>query len=405
MLARKLSTKIKEALEMFPCVVVLGARQVGKTTLLKMILPKAQFFDLEKLSDFDYIDSDPELFLNNHKDPLVIDEAQLCPNLFKALRVKIDEERSKTGRFLLSGSSSPLLLNQISETLAGRVAIIEIPCLSWDEALERKSSKFYDYIFSPEKFSSLKKLYERQELYELCLYGLYPEPFLKRKNANFYHSWQENYFKTYIERDIRNLFPKLEIENYRKFVQMLIQSSGDTVKYSNFASSLSVSEPTVKQYLEIAQGTFVWQLLRAFDKSSTKRLIKMPKGYLADNVLINYFNKFQNTDQMISNIYFGFIWEGFVINQIRKNIDRIYTNINYYYYRTQHKAEIDLVLDTAQGLIPIEIKSGSSFKSDQLISLKNFISEYKCKYGIVINNGAEIREIAANIYQIPAVYI
>jgi len=186
---------------------------------------------------------------------------------------------------------------------------------------------------------------------------------------------------------------------------MLIQSSGDTVKYSNFASSLSVSEPTVKQYLEIAQGTFVWQLLRAFDKSSTKRLIKMPKGYLADNVLINYFNKFQNTDQMISNIYFGFIWEGFVINQIRKNIDRIYTNINYYYYRTQHKAEIDLVLDTAQGLIPIEIKSGSSFKSDQLISLKNFISEYKCKYGIVINNGAEIREIAANIYQIPAVYI
>lgn len=404
-LQRSLIKKIKESLKNFPCVVILGARQVGKTTLLKMVLPNAKFFDLEKISDFDYINSDPELFLDNQKEPIVIDEAQLSHKLFNALRVKIDEDRHKTGRFLLSGSSSPLLLNKISESLAGRVAIIKIPCLSWDEALERKYSKFYDYFFSAQEFHSLKALYDRQELYELCLYGLYPEPFLKRKNLHFYQEWQENYFKTYIERDIRSLFPGLDLESYRRFVQMLIQSSGDTLKYANFGSSLSVSEPTVKKYIEIAEGTFIWQKLRAFDKNSKKRLVKMPKGYLADNVLINYLNKFQNIDQMISSINFGFIWEGFIINQIRKNLDRNYTNIDYYYYRTQHKAEIDLIVDAPQGLIPIEIKSSSSFKTDQVSNLKNFMDEYKCNYGLLINNGSDIREIAKNIYQVPAVFL
>ena len=137
------SEAVVRLLKQFPCVVVLGARQVGKTTLVKKLLPKAPFFDLEKTSDFLIIDWDPEFFLKQYKKPIVIDEAQLCPRLFKALRVRIDEDRKKKGRFLISGSSSPELLNEISESLAGRVGIYELGPVIISEIQEQKVGRFF----------------------------------------------------------------------------------------------------------------------------------------------------------------------------------------------------------------------------------------------------------------------
>ncbi len=404
MLARQLEATIKLYLSKFPCVVLIGARQVGKSTLLKKVLPKAKFFDLEDLEHYDYINSDPKLFLNTQAIPLVIDEAQLCPDLFKALRVKIDENRQKNGQYLLSGSSSPHLLNNISESLAGRVAIIEVPCLSWDEALEKKQSKIYTHLEESKKFTKLKANYTIDELFELCFYGLYPEPFLKRKDKAFYKLWQENYFKTYIERDIRALFPRLELESYRRLIMMLSQSSGDTIKYSEFASSLGISEPSVKKYLDIAEGTFIWSQLKAFDKNSKKRLIKMPKGYLKDTVLINYSYKLADIDQMLSRPNFGLIWESFVIEQIHKNLQNSMLRPSFYYYRTQNKSEVDLVIETSKSLIPIEIKTSSTFKKDHISNLNNFINEFKSDYGLLINNGSEVRQLTEKIYQVPATF-
>ncbi len=405
MLKRRLKATIESYLSKFPCVVLIGARQVGKSTLLKAVLPKAKFFDLEDLEHYDYINSDPKLFFNTQPTPLIIDEAQLCPDLFKTLRVKIDEDRGANGRYLLSGSSSPHLLSNISESLAGRVAIVEVPCLSWDEALEKKQSELYDYLEKPHKFEQLKANYTVQELFELCFYGLYPEPFLKRKDTEFYKVWQENYFKTYIERDIRSLFPNLELEAYRKLIMMLSLSSGDTIKYSQLASSLAISEPTVKKYLEIAEGTFIWSKLKAFDKNSKKRLIKMPKGYLRDTLLINYSHKLTDIDQMLSRPNFGLIWESFVIEQIRKNLQNTLPRPDFYYYRTQNKAEIDLVIESSKSLIPIEIKTSSSFKKDHIATLKNFIEEFNSDYGLLINNGSEVRQLTNKIYQVPAVFL
>ncbi|MDA0773018.1 MAG: ATP-binding protein [Cyanobacteria bacterium] len=405
MLKRNLEKKIKEYLNQFPCVVLIGARQVGKSTLLKKVLPKAKFYDLENLSDFDFINVDPQFFLENQKETIIIDEAQHCPNLFKALRVSIDQDRQKTGRYLLSGSSSPQLLNNISESLAGRVAIVDIPCLAWNEALAKPKSRFYDFLDTPAKFSSLKALYSREELLELCFYGLYPEPFLARADINFYRAWQENYFRTYIERDVRALFPNLELEKYRKLIMMLAQSSGETIKYSNYATSLGISEPTVKKYLEIAEGTFIWSKLQAFDRNSKKRLIKMPKGYLRDTLLINYSYKLHDLDQMQTQAKFGLIWESFVQEQIHKNLQNILPKPSFYYYRTQNKAEIDLVIESSKSLIPIEIKTGSSFKKDQLTNLKHFIEEFSCPYGLIINNANEIRQLSEKIYQVPACFI
>ena len=227
---RTLKSKITLLLKNFPCVVLIGARQVGKTTLLKQVLSKAIYYDLEKESDRKLVTGDIEYFLKTTKKPLIIDEAQLEPKLFNALRVSIDENRSMKGAYLLSGSSSPHLLKNISESLAGRVAIVEVPTLDWEEAFDFKESAFAKNIFNLEKLKKLKAHLSQENILELCLKGSYPEPFLEINNHFIYSSWYENYIKTYLERDIRLLFPSLKLDSYKRFISMLAFSSGEILK-------------------------------------------------------------------------------------------------------------------------------------------------------------------------------
>ncbi len=402
---RSLISKIKKLLQNFPCVVLVGARQVGKTTLLKQILPQANFYDLEKESDRKIISSDSEYFFSNAATPLIIDEAQIEPQVFESLRVVIDENRKKNGRYLLSGSSSPDLLKNISESLAGRVAIVEVPSFDWQEAYARKESNFAKSIFDIHKLEKLKAKTSHDELLELCLYGTYPEAFLSRKNEFKYQSWLDNYIKTYIERDIRALFPSLNLNAYKRFISMLAFSSGDILNNAKFASSLSVSEPTVKKYLEIAEGTFLFRRLNAFQSNKKKTLIKSPKGYLKDTGLLNYFLKIQDKDQLLSHPHYGQIWEAFVIEQITKGLERHQFNLDYYFYRSKNRVEVDFLIDSPKALLPIEIKSGTSTDLKDLSHLHSIIEEFNCPYGIVINNSPKLIRLSETIIQVPASYI
>lgn len=392
-------------MENFPCVVIIGARQVGKTTIIKQLNISDNYYDLEKESDFQIINNDPEYFLSQAKYPLVIDEAQLSPKLFQALRVVIDENRSKKASFLLSGSSSPQLLKNISESLAGRVSIIELPNLSWHEAFKREESQFAKQIFSKEGLENLEAHLNKKELADLILYGTYPEPFLNRSNEDFFFSWQENYIKTYIERDVRSLFPNLNLSAYKRFISMLAYSSGEILNKAKFASALDVSEPTINHYLEIVEGTFLWRKLPAFQSNKKKILIKSPKGYIRDTGLINYFLKIETHEQLLSHPNYGYIWEVFVIEQIVKSLQRNQRNFNTYFYRSKNKLEVDLIIESPQGLIPIEIKSGSSTEANKLNHLKKFIEEYECPYGILVNNGDKLTWLNNKIIQIPAIFL
>jgi hypothetical protein len=402
---RTLKSKITLLLKNFPCVVLIGARQVGKTTLLKQVLSKAIYYDLEKESDRKLVTGDIEYFLKTTKKPLIIDEAQLEPKLFNALRVSIDENRSMKGAYLLSGSSSPHLLKNISESLAGRVAIVEVPTLDWEEAFDFKESAFAKNIFNLEKLKKLKAHLSQENILELCLKGSYPEPFLEINNHFIYSSWYENYIKTYLERDIRLLFPSLKLDSYKRFISMLAFSSGEILNNAKFASSLDVSEPTIKNYLEIAEGTFLWRRLNSYQPNKKKSLIKSAKSYLRDTGLINYFLKIETLDQLLSHPNYGLIWEGFVIEQILKTMDRYHSNYDAYYYRTKNHLEVDLVLEGSNGLVPIEIKSGSVTDLQRLSHLKSFIDEYNCNYGILINNAERLTMLSEKIIQIPARFI
>ncbi len=403
---RSIKTSIEFLLQHFPAVVILGARQVGKSTLTQQVLPNATFFDLERDRDYQRINDDPALLLQEINPPIVFDEAQLSPQLFSSLRVAIDQNRDQPGQFLLSGSSSPELLKNVSETLAGRVAIVQLDPFDWHEIDGTPASgELLEALIKPERLLELPERFDKQQLLSLCLYGGYPEPVLKKDDRRFYRLWMENYLKTYIERDIRVLFPQLNIDAYKRFIQMLAFSSGDIINASSFARSLGVSQTTVKNYLDIVEGTFLWRRIPSWQKNVNKRIVKTPKGHLRDTGLINYMLRIQDESDMKAHPQFGKIWETFVAEQLIRQFTNQLERLDYYYYRTQNQAEVDLILETESGLIPIEIKAGSITAKRQLKALEAFIEEHNCAYGLVVNNGDEVYKLSPKIYQLPAVFL
>lgn len=402
-LKRNATAAVRYLLDHFPAVVVLGARQVGKSTLLKALLPQATYFDLERTGDYQRISDDPELVLKEHPDCVVFDEAQLAPSLFSALRVAIDQQRDRCGRFLLSGSSSPQLLNHITESLAGRCAIIELGTLSWSEAAELPCSTVYKALGKLDAIKTLIPQHTQQALLDDCLYGGYPEPFLKRENSLFFDQWMEAYINAYVERDIRRLFPNLKLDVFRRFIKMLCFASGDIINMANFARSLDISQPTIKNYLAIIEGTFLWRRLPSYDKNVKKRLIKMPRGYIRDSGLVCYLLNIHSASDLKSHPQYGRLWEAFVIEQILKGLQNNLIKHQCYYYRTHNQAEIDLILEGRMGTIPIEIKSASSTPKRQLIAMEHFIAEHHCSHGIIVNNASEVAMLSDKIVQVPAV--
>ena len=402
---KKLIESISYQMTKFPVVALLGARQVGKSTILKHMYPETQLFDLEDPKDLSRIQVDPALLFKEVDPPYIFDEAQFCPELFNAIRVEVDRERDICGRFLLSGSSSPSLLRNISETLAGRIAVVEIPTLSWSESAQIYPSNFYNSLNSMEKLLQLKPRYTHSEVLDFCLYGGYPEPYLKRNDIKYYDIWFENYFKSYIERDIRSLFPSMNIEAFRRLIRMLSYATGDVINTSHFARSLDISQPTVKKYIDIVEGTFLWRRVPPYEKSATKRVVKMPKGHLKDTGLINYLFNIHSIKDLKGHQLYGRLWESFVIEQILKELRGHALKHHYSFYRTNNQKEIDLIIEGRMGIIPIEIKAGSVTTFKQIKTLTTFVKNKPCPFGIVINNGDEVFKLSENIIQVPCIFL
>ncbi|MEK6625895.1 MAG: DUF4143 domain-containing protein [Bdellovibrionota bacterium] len=208
-----------------------------------------------------------------------------------------------------------------------------------------------------------------------------------------------------MERDVRRLFPDLQLETYRRFVRMMSLSSGQLINYSQFAKSLDVSSPTIKNYFDIAEGSFLWRKRMAFEKNLGKRLVKMPKGHIRDSGLLCFLMNIFSAEHLENSPQYGNIFESFVVEEIVKTLNANLISCHHYHYRTSNQAEIDLILEGSFGLIPFEIKSGMTLQRKQLITLKDFIDVYKCPVGFVINNAEKIEKISDKLYQIPISYL
>lgn len=405
-LNRNLSHKIDKLLAAFPVVMLIGARQTGKTTLSKALRPDWQYFDLENAKDHDLITRDYDFFFSEYPQHIIIDEAQEDPNLFRHLRGVVDAKREEKGRFILTGSSSPDLLAHASESLAGRIAIVEIGTLKVNEILQQPLPDFYQ-LFSQsldeDSSSWLKTLSPIvDDVIPYFLKGGYPEPVLA-DNEFAYSAWMENYYRTYINRDIKRLFPKLDSIRYRRFVNMLASLSGTVINKAQLGRSVDVSEVTIRDYLEIADKTYVWRTIPSYENTSSKSVLKMPKGLLRDSGLTHYLAGIENREALLRSPQLGHNFESFIIEEIIKGIQA--TNVtrwDYYYYRTKNGAEVDLVLEGSFGVLPIEIKFGQQTTAKQLTGLQRFVKDNGLPLGLVINNSKEVRMLAEKVVQIPA---
>lgn len=395
---------LHELLSLFPCVAIIGVRQCGKTTLLKELSGGWNFFDLEKNSDYQVIAQDPDLFFRLNTDKVILDESQLLPKLFPALRVAIDNDRHKCGRFILSGSSSPELIKSISESLAGRIAVIELAPFSLTEAAGLPQSPLYKKILDSEPLENFSQLTPRisiQDIHTYWLRGGYPEPWIK-DSPRFTKLWQQNYFQTYLNRDVLRMFPGLNAQKYTMFLQLLANLSGNIINYSDAARILGISQPTAREYFHIAHGTFTWRHIPPYEKNAVKRIIKHPKGYLRDTGLLHFLLHLPDTNALLTHPAMGHSWEAMVIENIIRGFNALGAAFEYFHYRTSGGAEIDLILEGDFGLIPVEIKYTQSVNPRELRSLRDFIMERDCHFGIVINNDERVRLYDQKIIGIPA---
>lgn len=395
-------------LDKFPVLAIVGTRQCGKTTLSKQLRPYWKYLDLENPRDFDYLTSDPLMFFEQNPHSIIIDEAQISQALFKVLRGVIDSDRARKNRFIITGSSSPELLKHISESLAGRIAYIELSPFKTNERLQQPLSKIYGAFAKADRefdFKGLSSNMTLADFHDQWLLGGYPEPILQQDN-NFWQIWMQQFRDAYINRDIATLFPKINRINYRRFITILAKLSGTIINKSDLARSIEVSQPTISQYLDIAHNTFLWRNIPSFSNNSIKSLVKMPKGIIRDSGVLHYLLKIHDQETLMSDPIVGLSFEGFVIEEIIRGIQaKGIVNTDFYYYRTKHGAEIDLIISGPYGYIPIEIKYGSFTPANKLEKLKEFVNEYDAPYGIVINNSNSIEYLAKNIVQIPVNYL
>ncbi|MHC4873745.1 MAG: ATP-binding protein [Planctomycetota bacterium] len=409
MLYRAIESTISKYLTFFPVVAVIGARQCGKTTVCKKAAADWQFYDLEKGADYDSIAHDPDLFLRINHEKVVFDEAQLMPELFSALRVAVDADRSNKGRYIITGSSSPELLSAISESLAGRIGIIEMSPLSASEISgTAENTCLFSRIFNSgnpgEIINNLEQAADINKLHDYWFQGGYPELWVEG-NPEFTEVWFPQYIQTFVNRDLRRHFPNINHERFRLFLQLLSGLSGEIINYSKVARLLGVSQPTVKDYFYIAHHTFIWRTLRSYEKNSEKQITRHPKGYIRDSGLLHHQLRIKEQRDLLAHPAMGSSWEGMVIEQILRGLNADGMTYTPYHYRTKGGSEIDLILESSRGVIPVEIKYSSRVNKQATKGVEQFCRDHKLPLGLIIHNGEKVTWYTENVVGIPFSHI
>lgn len=329
---RNILIEIIKSIDFISVTAIIGARQVGKTTLAKQICKKYKkviYLDLEKKTDFDLLENaESYLDLNKDVDLFCIDEIQLKPNLFSTLRSFVDENKSI--KFLILGSATPNLLRQTSQTLAGRI--------------------FY-HTLTPFQYLEINS---SNNLNDYHLKGGFPKSLLTKSNKNSY-LWRQNFITTFLEKDLQTFGIFISSKNIHRLWIMLAHLNGQLLNYNMLSKSMGIDTKTVRRYIDILNQTFMVRLLEPYYINIKKRLIKSPKIYLKDTGILHTLLQIKDYPSLYANPNFGASWEALVIeNIINKNKD-----FESFFYRTSDGSEIDLVLISGLKVIAIEIKSNS----------------------------------------------
>ena len=347
---RKIEVQIKERSLKYPVVSITGPRQSGKTTLAKILFPDYAYVSLERPDYREQAQEDPNRFLRTFKSGVILDEVQKVPDLFSYIQVIVDETK-KPGQFILTGSQNFLLLERISQSLAGRVAIFKLLPFSYSEI---QSSS-----------------YAHKELDTFMFTGTYP-PVYDREYKPY--NWYMDYIQTYIERDVRSLRKITDLSLFQKFLGLCAGRVGQLLNFNNLAGECGISHNTAHDWMSVLEASYLVFRLQPFYKNFNKRIVKQPKFYFFDSGLICALLGIREPDQISQHYLRGNIFESFIVSELVKAGWIQGVSGNGYFWRDSHGHEVDYLMEISNNTIPVEIKSGETIRPNMFDGL-----EYWCK--------------------------
>ncbi len=357
MIERTLSRVIAQVSASFPVLLVTGPRQVGKTTLLEICAEKGRgYVTLDDLEQKELAQTDPALFLQRHSPPVIIDEIQYAPGLFSYIKMAVDKAK-KPGMFWLTGSQKFHLMKGITESLAGRVAIIDMLGLSQSE-IEGRAFALPPFMPTADWLTQARDLAESpkqvMDVYKNIWRGSYPKIIVDKQISRdmFYNS----YVQTYIQRDVRDIINVADITSFMKFLRTIAARTGQLLNYSDIARDVDIDHKTAKSWLSVLETSGLVYLLQPYYNNVTKRLVKTPKIYFLDTGLCCYLTRWPSPESLEAGAMSGAILETYLLAEILKSYWHNGQSAYFYYYRDVDQKEIDLVLEEGNTLYPVEFK-------------------------------------------------
>ena len=370
---RLAEARLRQLWQQFPAVLILGARQVGKMTLARTAFPKAAYCDLEDPTLRHLFTEEATFQLERRvtAEGLILDEAQSVPAIFAALRGLIDRDRKKNGRFLLLGSAHPALVRQVSESLAGRVGILDLDPFIVVEVAGK----------SP-----------KRALHDLWLRGGFPDAY-----AGNFREWWEAYLRTYLERDVPQLGLSADPILLRRLLMMLAHGQGSLLNLSQLGQSLGISYHTVERYLNVLEQTFLVRRLVPYHRNVGKRLVKAAKVYLRDTGLLHHLLNLATLDELENHPVRGASWETFVTEDVIRREKLAYPHSQFFFWRTAAGAEIDLIIERGPQRFGFEIKAGSGEKMVYAHKLAAALKDVGATHGWVLDQASDLTPLLPNV--------
>lgn len=395
---------VREALQDTPVVLLNGARQTGKSTLVrsKMLENRgARYLTLDEAGVMAAAEADPAGFLSGIQGPMILDEVQRSPGLFPAIKAEVDRER-RPGRFLLTGSANVLLLPRLSESLAGRMEILTLWPLSQGE-IEDVEEDFVDAVFSDDPLPLREESQGPSDLVERLLRGGYPEA-LGRSSEARRRAWFGSYVTTILQRDVRDLSNIEGLTALPRLLSLLAARAASLVNYAELSRSASMPQSTLKRYISLLEATFLVQTLPAWSSNLGKRLVRSPKLLLCDTGLISSLQGL-NAERLASDpVLVGPLLENFVAMELQKQATWSKTQPRLFHFRTQTGQEVDAVLEDATGrVVGVEVKASATVGARDFRGLRALAeaSGNRFRRGLVLYTGRTAVPFGNDLYALP----
>jgi len=367
---RHIESTVKKLITSFPSLAITGPRQSGKSTLLIHTLPNYHYVTLDDPLTREQALSDPLFLLDSMGDRAIIDEIQLAPQLLSHVKIKIDSNRKKKGRFVFTGSQQFTMIKNLGDSLAGRIVLLDL--LPFSVA---------------EKKTALSLPGTLECFIHACLRGSYPEPVID--NSIDIAAWYGSYVQTYLERDIRSLYNIGNLRDFQRFLQLIAGRCAQILNLSSFAKELGVSVPTLKNWLSILEASRIVYLLPPYYNNMGKRVTKAPKLYFLDCGLVCYLTGIKDKDHLIKGPMSGALFENFCIQETVKLFFNKGERAPLYYLRTNNGLEIDLLIERAfNAFIAVEIKLQKTphvSMGSNIIRFKKIFSDFAVTEGIIVS--------------------